>query len=98
MSFVFSESGRRYTERDIAFAQELAGRAATAIDNARLYTERSQVARTLQDSLLPEELRDVAGLALRRRLPRGPARRRRSAATSTTRSRSRAGTWCCSAT
>ena len=61
MSFVFSESGRRYTERDIAFLQELAGRAATAIDNARLYTERSQVARTLQDSLLPEQLRDVPG-------------------------------------
>ena len=61
MSFVFSESGRRYTERDIAFLQELAGRAATAIENARLYTERSQVARTLQDSLLPERLRDVPG-------------------------------------
>jgi hypothetical protein len=61
MSFVFSESGRRYTERDIAFLQELAGRAATAIENARLYTERSQVARTLQDSLLPEQLRDVPG-------------------------------------
>jgi len=61
MSFVFSESGRRYTERDIAFLEELAGRAATAIENARLYTERSQVARTLQDSLLPEQLRDVPG-------------------------------------
>jgi PAS domain S-box-containing protein len=61
MSFVFSESGRRYTEDDILYLQEVAGRAATAIENARLYTERSQVARTLQDSLLPDELRDVPG-------------------------------------
>ena len=76
MSFVFSESGRRYAERDLAFLQELAGRAATAIENARLYTERSQVARTLQDSLLPEQLPRRAGLALRRRVPGRAARRR----------------------
>jgi len=61
MSFVFADSGRRYTERDLAFAQELAARAATAIENARLYTERSLVAHTLQASLLPEALPDVAG-------------------------------------
>ena len=61
MSFVFADSGRRYAERDLPYLQELAGRAATAIENARLYTERSQVAQTLQDSLLPDELRDVPG-------------------------------------
>jgi PAS domain S-box-containing protein len=61
MSFVFAESGRRYTERDLGFAQQLAGRAATAIENARLYTERAEVARTLQASLLPEELPVVPG-------------------------------------
>jgi serine phosphatase RsbU (regulator of sigma subunit)/PAS domain-containing protein len=61
MTFVFSESGRRYTEHDLAFAQELAARAATAIENARLYTERSEVAHTLQASLLPEALPEVPG-------------------------------------
>jgi GAF domain-containing protein len=61
VSFAFADSGRRYGERDVAFAQELAGRAATAIENARLYTERSEVAQTLQASLLPEELPHVAG-------------------------------------
>jgi GAF domain-containing protein len=61
VSFVFSESGRRYGERDLAFAQDLAARAATAIENARLYTERSEVAQTLQASLLPEELPAVPG-------------------------------------
>ena len=64
-------------------------RAGMAIDNARLYTERSRIAHTLQVKLLPE------------RLPRDPARARwppaiappasstRSAATSTTSSSAR---------
>jgi PAS domain S-box-containing protein len=64
MSFLSTESGRRYNERDVAFAQELAARAANAIENSRLYTERSEVAQTLQASLLPEELPAVAGWAL----------------------------------
>jgi serine phosphatase RsbU (regulator of sigma subunit)/PAS domain-containing protein len=64
MTFAFADSGRRYTERDMAFAQELAARAATAIENARLYTERSEVAQTLQASLLPEELPEVPGWRL----------------------------------
>jgi PAS domain S-box-containing protein len=61
MSFVFAESGRRYTADDIGFAQELAGRAAVAVENARLYTELSDVAQTLQASLLPEALPAVDG-------------------------------------
>jgi GAF domain-containing protein len=61
MTFVFSESGRVYGEADLAFAQELAARAATAIENAGLYTERAEVARTLQASLLPEELPAIPG-------------------------------------
>jgi PAS domain S-box-containing protein len=61
MSFVFAESARRYGERDVAYLRDVAGRAATALENARLYTERSQVAQTLQDSLLPEALPDVPG-------------------------------------
>src|SRR4030095_12972384 len=32
-----SASGRIYSRRDLAFAEELAGRASLAIDNARLY-------------------------------------------------------------
>jgi serine phosphatase RsbU (regulator of sigma subunit) len=61
ITFIFSESGRVYDEDDLVFAQELAARAASAIENARLYTERSEVARTLQASLLPEELPLVEG-------------------------------------
>lgn len=41
MTFVWAESKRHYDENDLALAEELARRAATAIDNARLYeTER----------------------------------------------------------
>jgi signal transduction histidine kinase/integral membrane sensor domain MASE1 len=39
MSLVSAESRKRYTESDLALAQELARRAALAVDNARLYQE-----------------------------------------------------------
>jgi serine phosphatase RsbU (regulator of sigma subunit) len=46
----------------VELAQELARRCATAIDNARLYMDRSYIARTLQQSLLPVELPDIPGV------------------------------------
>ena len=61
MTLVYAESGRRYAERDLAFAQELASRAANAIENSRLYTELADVAGTLQASLLPEQLPELPG-------------------------------------
>ena len=39
ISFVSAESGRRYGEADLRLAEELARRAALAVDNARLYEE-----------------------------------------------------------
>jgi signal transduction histidine kinase len=50
ITFVWAESGRRYAESDLGFAQELAARAAVAVDNAQLYreaAERAQAARVL---------------------------------------------------
>jgi PAS domain S-box-containing protein len=44
--------------------EDLARRAALALDNARLYEERDQVARTLQRSLLPAELPHIPGVEL----------------------------------
>lgn len=61
LSFLSAESGRRYDEGDLAFATDLARRAALAVDNARLYEERSHVARTLQNSLLPPRLPVIPG-------------------------------------
>jgi serine phosphatase RsbU (regulator of sigma subunit) len=62
LTFVTGPSGRRYDETDLAVAEELARRCATAIDNTRLYRERSYIARTLQQSLLPVELPDIPGI------------------------------------
>lgn len=42
ISFVISESDRRYQQTDLAIAEDIARRAATAIDNARLYQETQQ--------------------------------------------------------
>jgi PAS domain S-box-containing protein len=45
ISFVAAESRRRFDERDVELAEELAQRAATSIENARLYEEVEQRAR-----------------------------------------------------
>jgi signal transduction histidine kinase len=39
MTFVTAESGRTYTDEDLAFARQLAARATLAIENARMYRE-----------------------------------------------------------
>jgi PAS domain S-box-containing protein len=49
MTFVITESGRRYTARNLAFAETIANRAAVAIDNARLYRE-ADAARLLAEA------------------------------------------------
>jgi PAS domain S-box-containing protein len=53
--------GRRLDRLDLELAEELARRCAIAIDNARLFSERAYIARTLQESLLPAELPDIPG-------------------------------------
>jgi serine phosphatase RsbU (regulator of sigma subunit) len=59
LSFVSGPSGRRFDELDLELVEELARRCAIAIDNARLFSERAYIARTLQQSLLPAELPDI---------------------------------------
>ncbi len=61
MMFVAGETPRCYGERDLAFAQELATRAGTALENARIHRERSEAAETLQRSLLPSALPPLPG-------------------------------------
>ena len=61
LTLVNSESGRVFDEGDVGFAQQIADRAALAVENARLYGERVEVARTLQSSLLPEALPEIPG-------------------------------------
>jgi serine phosphatase RsbU (regulator of sigma subunit) len=57
----FLSGGRRYGADDLALAEDLAARAAIAVDNARLYGERSYIASTLQQALLPENLPELPG-------------------------------------
>jgi serine phosphatase RsbU (regulator of sigma subunit) len=59
-----ADSERSFDEDDLVFAEGIARRAAVAIENARLYTERARIAETLQESLLPERLPDVPGWEL----------------------------------
>ena len=54
--------GRCFDQQDLELAEELARRCAAAIDNARLFSERAYIARTLQQSLLPAELPDIPGI------------------------------------
>lgn len=86
ITFVTGASGRRYTPHDLAFAEEIARRAAVAIENARLYEEaqraltEAQTALALRDqflSLASHELRTpLASLSgylqlVQRRIERG---------------------------
>jgi PAS domain S-box-containing protein len=59
ISFVTAESERRYTQSDLAFAEDLAHRAALAVENARLYREAREVNRLKDEFLatLSHELR-----------------------------------------
>jgi serine phosphatase RsbU (regulator of sigma subunit) len=54
-----AESGRRFDSADLDTAQQLADRCALALDNARLFAERSYIAKTLQEGLLPTALPDI---------------------------------------
>ena len=64
ISFISAESGRPFSQSDVEIAEELGRRAGAAVENARLYAERSRIAQTLQAGLLPEELPAVPGFDL----------------------------------
>lgn len=57
-------AGRPLEHADLQLAEQLAVRAGTAIENARLFADRSRVARRLQASLLPPSLPSIPGLEL----------------------------------
>jgi len=64
MTFVSSDPARRYTEDDLEVFVGLARHTALAVENARLYAERDNVARTLQKTLLPPAMPQVPGYDL----------------------------------
>lgn len=56
VSFVTSVSGRVFTDSDREMGEQIAARAAIALDNARLYAREQRIALALQRSLLPDRL------------------------------------------
>jgi PAS domain S-box-containing protein len=72
LTMVWAESGKHYSEDDLRLGEDLASRAAFAIDNARLYRERDHAARSLQERLLPKTLPHIPGVDVAARyLPAG---------------------------
>lgn len=56
LTWVSSNPSRRYDEDDVRFAEHLARRAATALDNADLFSQTRDVAEQLQRAVLPGAL------------------------------------------
>ena len=61
LSWVSAESDVHYNENDLAFAENLAKRAAIAIDNAELHSETLEAAVRLQHAVLPDRMPEVEG-------------------------------------
>jgi PAS domain S-box-containing protein len=67
ITLISSEPPRRLSAADLALAERLARRAGTAVERARLYTERSRIAHILERSLLPESLPKIPGAEIQAR-------------------------------
>ncbi len=60
ITLIRAETARRYGPADLAMAEDLGRRAATAIENAQLHSATSDVARELQRAVLPADLDTIA--------------------------------------
>ncbi|MET0400358.1 MAG: GAF domain-containing protein [Longimicrobiaceae bacterium] len=59
LTLVHAGSGRRFAARDLELARDLAGRAAVAIDNARLFTATEEARQQLEQQALEMEVQGV---------------------------------------
>jgi serine phosphatase RsbU (regulator of sigma subunit) len=72
ITWVTGEEGRRFTEDDRAFGEDLALRAAVAIDNSQLHSQLRDSALSLQQAVLPQTMPVLPGWDLAvRYLPAG---------------------------
>ncbi|MFE9109461.1 SpoIIE family protein phosphatase [Streptomyces collinus] len=67
MASFWRSTGPPFGREDLAFAEELAARAAVAVDNARRFTREHTLAESLQRSLLPGSLPDHAAVEVAHR-------------------------------
>lgn len=59
MTFVAPQTGEQYTEHDLALAEDLAGRCALAIDNARHYRDALRARRQSEERLYSQAIVDT---------------------------------------
>ncbi|WP_161790110.1 SpoIIE family protein phosphatase [Streptacidiphilus carbonis] len=72
VTFWRGHGSKPFEKEDVADAEELASKAAVAIDNARRYTRERETALTLQRSLLPQQLPEQPAVQIAYRyLPTG---------------------------
>ena len=64
ITLVSADSTRRLNGADLELAVRLGRRAGTAVESARLYTERGRIADILQQALLPEVLPAIPGVQI----------------------------------
>jgi GAF domain-containing protein len=64
ITWVNGETGRRFEQRDVAFGEDIARRAAVAIDNSLIHSELQQIADRLQEVVRPAALPTVPGWEL----------------------------------
>jgi hypothetical protein len=64
ISFLHAARRGRYRPNQLAVLEDFSGRAAMALDNARLYADRARVAGTLRRSLMPATLPVIPGVEL----------------------------------
>jgi PAS domain S-box-containing protein len=62
ITLVSAESMRRLTQADLDLAVRLGRRAGTAVESARLFTERTRISRMLEAALLPNSLPEIPGI------------------------------------
>jgi PAS domain S-box-containing protein len=74
ITFVWAESERQYSTRELELAEEVGRRAGLALDHARLFAREHETAATLQRALLPERLPKLPGHVLAVRYVPGDAR------------------------
>ena len=87
MTFVWAESGRQYSTRELELAEELGRRAGLALDHARLFAREHATAETLQRALLPGTAARAARATSSWSATSPATRATTPAATGTTRSR-----------
>ncbi|MGN6129693.1 MAG: GAF domain-containing SpoIIE family protein phosphatase, partial [Nocardioidaceae bacterium] len=61
LTWVAGEGGRRFGPADVSFGEDLARRAAVAIDNAQLHSEIREAAIRLQRAVLPDRVAKLPG-------------------------------------